>query len=156
MRNTLKEVVNKSVRDSLIEHFFFTGKCMMFIALFIFLVVNIYFSQAIHPLYPQVVAGNRPAVVEFLRRMRGASEFTTLLLINKSVYGADIEAQVFSDERHEHALILEYQKILSRNPKSRDALYNLSVLYNRQKSLQKAQSDTLYYLEKAKEIDPTL
>ena len=46
----------------------------------------------------------------------------------------------------------EFESLLQKNPKSRDLLYNLYLLYNEDGNKIKAEE----YLKKAKEIDPTV
>lgn len=152
MRKTIQEIIKQSIQQSLVDYFFFTLKFMVFAGMFFLLYQNIVSSQKVSPLFGDLFTGNRPALVQFLKQISPLPEFKTFFTYNEEGYGRALEYDVFREVREEHFLIANYEKVLNRNPKSRDALYNLYLLYRNQKNGEKAQ----HYLQRAREIDPML
>lgn len=118
--------------------------------LFIFLVLNIAYSQLIPSEYFAVLNEDRSATVHFLKAIKKLPEFDRIFVMQKNLYGAALEDEIFSRDRERDALIRELEEVLKENPKSRDLLYNLYLLYNEGGDYGRAK---LYY-DKARTIDP--
>lgn len=118
----------------------------------VFLLVfgNVVSSQLISPLYIRLLNDGKEHAVLFLKKIRKLPEFERFLTVNKNIYGAEIEREVFADEVARNHMIQQLEDILKRNPNARDALYNLSLLFKEEGNREKAS----LYLKQAKEIDP--
>jgi len=136
-----------------IKHVVFrAGKVLFFCLIVLFITANIFSSQQIAPLYFQVAKDDRPAIVNFLSKITRLSDFEKLLRINKNIYGAYLEQEVFAESAKRRETITEYGLLLEKNPQSRDTLYNLYLLYQKEGNEIKAKE----YLKRAKQIDPNL
>lgn len=127
-------------------------KLSIFIVFFFFLIFNLISSQVISLLYFQLVSNNKKATVNFLEKIKTFPEFQKILEMNKNIYGKAIEKEVFRRENDKKLLINNLEQILIKNPKARDVLYSLYLLY-------KERGDNLTaekYLRQAKEIDPSV
>ncbi len=119
--------------------------------LFVFLIGNILFSQRIPELYFQIVNGDSTAYVEFLKQGREANFFQLLSPEIRNIF-ASHEKEIYADERQRRALIQKLKILQKQNPKSRDILYSLYLLYDKSGDENLAQQ----YLQQAKEIDPAV
>jgi tetratricopeptide (TPR) repeat protein len=117
-----------------------------------FLFLNLISSQFISPLYSQVVNGNKKATISFLEKIKTFSEFQKILEMNKNIYGNGIETEVFRQEDEKKLLINNLEQKLLINPKARDVLYSLYLLYQDQGDHLTAQK----YFQQAKVIDPDI
>lgn len=117
--------------------------------LLVFLIVNIAFSQLISPLYYRVIKEDKTSVISLLEKMKDFSSFPYFFGLNKQIYGNQIEQAVFAKEIKRKETIQNLELLLQRNPKSRDIVYQLSLLYNNDGNTTKANE----YLKRAKEID---
>lgn len=70
----------------------------------------------------------------------------------QSIYGKDIENEVFFEENQRKEEIKKLKLILEKNPKARDLLLKLAVLYFEDNNFSQAK----FYYQKAKEIDPAV
>ena len=129
---------------------FFKFLCVIFI--FSFLVFNLVSSQLISPLYYQIVKEDRGAVVSFLSKTKSLPAFSLFLEMSKNIYGNSLEQEVFAEDNKRKEMITKFESFLERNPKSRDLLYNLYLLYKEGGDGVKAEE----YLKKAKEVDPMI
>jgi tetratricopeptide (TPR) repeat protein len=118
----------------------------------LFLLFNIIASQTISPLYFNLVNDGKKSTINFLQKIRNQEFFTKIYQMNKNIYGENIENEVFGNEKNRQLLITNYQQALEKNPESRDALYNLYILYKKEGNLTKAKE----FLYKARLIDPNL
>lgn len=114
------------------------------------LIGNIVGSQLIPSSYFAFVQEDKTAAVELLRAMKLRPEFPTLAGIQRSIYGPSIDQELFAEERGREERINELEELLKSNPKSRDVLYALSVLYKEKKDMSRSDA----YLKRAREIDP--
>lgn len=124
----------------------------LFLILFIFLIINIIFSQNISSLFVGMVNNQRQAVVDYLKRIKVLPQFKKELVNYQEIYGHGLTNEVFKDERLREEKIAELESILQKNNQARDVLYGLYLLYKEAGNDNKAQS----YLNKAKEIDPNI
>lgn len=116
------------------------------------LIFNIIFSQTISPIYFQMIDNNKKAIVSFLEKIKTFPEFQKILEMNKNIYGKTIENETFRQENEKKLMMNNLEQILTKNPKARDILYSLFLLY-------KEKGDNLTaekYLKHAKEIDPSI
>ena len=128
------------------------AKLLLGIFLFLFLLFNLITSQLISPLYFKLLKEDKVAVVGFLRKIKKLPVFLSFLEINKKIYGNSFEQEVLAPDIKRNKLIEDYELLLLKNPKSRDLLYNLYLLYQEDGNEIRAEE----YLRRAKEIDPTL
>lgn len=124
------------------------------LAFFVFtlLILNLIGSQLISPLYFQLVNNKKGATVNFLKKIKTFPEFQKILEMNKNIYGKTVEEKVFQQENKKKLMINNLEQILIKNPKVRDVLYSLYLLY-------KESGDNLTaekYLRRTKEIDPSV
>lgn len=125
---------------------------LLFGALGLFLILNIFFSQVVSPLYVGLTNEERPAAIYFLRNYLNQPGFPIVFAIFKNIYGRGIEDEIYVQERAQKQLIKNLEQILQKNPKSRDVLYSLFLLYKQVGNEERSS----YYLRLAKEVDPTL
>jgi len=128
------------------------AKSVFFAFLSLVLLSNIVVSQTTHPLYFQIINDDKKAVVEFLKKIKPIAEFPYFFEMSKKIYGEEIEKDVFAETWERKAMIIKLEQLLVKNPKARDVLYGLYLLYHKEGNKIKANE----YLDKAKEIDPSL
>lgn len=127
-------------------------KIVVLLILVIFLGLNMFFSQYISPLYLRMIAGQRSAVADYLRKITSLPEFKSELKNYKMIYGSDLEDEVFKEERERKGKISQLEEVLIKNSQARDVLYKLYLLYKEDGNNSKAGE----YLKKAREIDPNI
>lgn len=127
-------------------------KTLLLFAIFLYLLANVLSSQLISPLYFQLVKEDKKAVALFLNKIKNLAIFPPLFEMNKKIYGNSLEQEVFSEDNKRKEAIAEHESLLQKNPKSRDALYNLYLLYYEDGNETKAEE----YLNRAKEVDPLI
>lgn len=137
-----------SIKD---EYVYFVIPITAF-ALVLFLILNITVSQLIHPLYYKVANEDGEATVEMLILSKHLPEFKEMLAMQDKIFGPSIESEVFQREIQRNDRIGALEALLQKNPKARDVLYTLYKLYNENGEKGRARE----YLDRAKEIDPTL
>lgn len=125
-------------------------KSIIFFSLLVFLFVNIIVSQLISPLYFQLVNDNRSATAQFLKDAQKLQEYNAILTQQENIYGNSIVKDINEQHLKRQQAIVALEEILKTNPKSRDVLYDLSLLYKNEGSDIKSQE----YMDKAKAIDP--
>ncbi len=140
---TAKEIRKRKKRKIII--LFITG-----FILYMFVYYNIIASQKIHPLYYGVINENRSDVVELLREIRTSKLYNEVLVMQKGVYGEDIEGEVNKEVIERNQTISKLETALRINPKSPQILKNISLLYLENGDSEKANE----FLIKAREIDP--
>lgn len=123
-----------------------------FVLMFVFLGLNIYFSQNISPLFLTITDYYYPTVVEFLKKIKKTPYFSEELTKFKKIYGQRVEDDVFFEDIEQEKKIEKLKSLLKLNPDSRDLLYNLYLLYKEKGDEITAKK----YLQKAKAIDPWL
>lgn len=122
-----------------------------FMAAVLLVVLNIFTTQNVSPLFSGLVFENqKSAVIGFLRTIKNQPYFKSQLSYFKAVYGEEIESAVFSDTSRRVQLIKQYESLLTHNPKSRNLLIALTTLYLDENNFKKARQ----YYQKAKSVDP--
>jgi tetratricopeptide (TPR) repeat protein len=127
-------------------------KIFLFSFVFIFLLINIYFSQNISPLYQEIVNNEKEAVISYLKKIKKQPFFKSELKKFTQIFNQSIAKEVFFEDEKRKIKIQKLKEALKKNPKSRDILTNLAILYNEDGNDKLAQE----YFNKAKEIDPNL
>ena len=136
-----------------LKYIFLTaGKVFLYLFLFLSILLNIFSSQLISPLYFQLVKEDKNAVISFLNKIKNFPVFPAFLTMNKNIYGDSLEEEVFAENKKREEMIAEYEILLQKTPKSRDILYNLYLLYKEDGNKIKAEE----YLRRAKEVDPSI
>ncbi len=126
------------------------GASILFGVLFLFLATNILFAVSL-PDLDTVMSGKKEDVVHFMKRARTLTPFRKLFPEIKSTF-VENELEVYKDDRDRRTLILKLEEALKVNPKSRDVLYSLYLLYDKSGDAEKA----ALYLQQAQEVDPTI
>ena len=142
MKNKLLFKIIKNIKETIIS--------ALIISLFVFLAVNIIYSQNINDIYFDIVGGNEKSVISFLKQSKTLSDFNTLLNINTKIYGDSIKNSVFYDDLKRKQRIYDLEQLLQKYPISRDILTNLAILYSQEGNEKKVNE----YIQKAQEIDP--
>ena len=142
MKNKLLFKIIKNIKETIIT--------ALIISLFVFLAVNIIYSQNINDIYFDIVGGNEKSVISFLKQSKTLSDFNTLLNINTKIYGNSIKDSVFYDDLKRKQKIYDLEQLLQKYPISRDILTNLAILYSQEGNEKKVNE----YIQKAQEIDP--
>jgi hypothetical protein len=123
---------------------------ILFLLIFSFFVANVFASQTVSPLYGQIVNGDEKAVVSFLKKTKMLPEYQSLFATQLNIYGVDLQNEVYSEEKKRQYMITHLEPLLQKNPKSRDVLYTLSMLYRQEGNVQMAEK----YRILAEEVDP--
>ncbi len=127
-------------------------KITLLLIIYSFLLINIYYSQKVSPLYFSLIGGNKTSVVSFLQKIKNLPVFNQFLSMNSNIYGPLIKDEINRTETARKENITKLESLLEKNPKSRDVLYDLYLLYKEEGNNGKA----VEYLNRAREIDPTL
>lgn len=116
-----------------------------------FLASNIVTSQLIHPLYNGLVNDDQQSWITFFKLSKNKPEFESYL---KEVQGTYRELKPHMDGERvtKQETIRKLEDYLAQNPKARDVLYALSILYRETDDPVKADE----YLRQAREIDPSV
>jgi len=122
------------------------------IVLTLFVVLNVFSSQTISPLYFQMINHNPTATIHFLKDIKNLPEFKTELAKLSKQYNQPFKKDVFAQENERKQKIIYLKKLLKQNPKARDVLYNLSLLYQQEGN----KNQTNQYFKQAKHIDPMI
>lgn len=117
-----------------------------------FLFLNLISSQLVSPLYFQIVNGNKKATISLLEKIKTLPEFQKIMIMNKNIYGKEIAVEIFRQENEKKLLIKNLEQELLINPKARDVLYSLYLLYRDQGDSLIAQK----YFQQAKAVDPDI
>ena len=126
--------------------------------LIVYLLGNIVVSQNISQSYFKLSDFSLPKsnlhneAFNFLISIRKLPEFETFLPRFKAVFGNSIEDDIKKEDGKRSIYFKNLEYIIEKNPKSRDALLKLYLYYIQENQPDKA----IYYLNKAKEIDPSL
>jgi tetratricopeptide (TPR) repeat protein len=119
---------------------------------FIFLIINIYFSQNISPLYQEIINNEKEAVISYLKKIKKQPFFKSELKKFTQIFNQPIAKEVFFEDEQRKIKIQKLKEALKKNPKSRDILISLAILYHEDGNERLAKE----YFKKAKEIDPNL
>lgn len=90
--------------------------------------------------------------VSYLSKIKKQKNFSSELAYFKSIYGQNIEVDIWSQDVKRKGEISRLESILNKNPESRDILVYLSILY----FLDDNKKMALFYYGQAHEIDPEL
>ena len=99
-----------------------------------------------------VVNNQKPAVVDYLKKIKPLLQFQDELKNYQQRYGVSLKNEVFKDERLRREEIARLEQLLIKNNQARDVLYKLYLLYKEDGDSNKARQ----YLDRAKEVDPTI
>jgi len=127
-------------------------KSLFVFFVFILLIINLISSQVISPVYFRFINNDKSATISFLEKIKKIPEFKKILEMNKNIYGKTVEEETFRQENEKKLMINNLEQKLRINPKARDVLYSLYLLY-------KESGDNLTaekYFKHAKEIDPSV
>lgn len=91
-------------------------------------------------------------MVSFLQKIKKLPVFNQFLSMNSNIYGPSIMDEINNIETARKQNIGKLESLLEKNPKSRDVLYDLYLLYKEEGNNMRAQQ----YLEKAKAVDPSI
>jgi tetratricopeptide (TPR) repeat protein len=127
-------------------------KIFTFSFVFIFLIINIYFSQNISSLYQEIINNEKEAVISYLKKIKKQPFFKSELKKFTQIFNQSIAKEVFFEDEQRKIKIKKLKEALKKNPKSRDILTNLAILYQEDGNDKLAQE----YFNKAKEVDPNL
>jgi tetratricopeptide (TPR) repeat protein len=123
---------------------------ILFGILFLFLATNILFAVSL-PDIDRVTRGKSEDVVHFMKQARMLRAFQVLFPEIRETFMAH-EQEVYKDDHDRRIMITKLESALAINPKSRDVLYSLYLLYDKAGNEEKA---SIYYLQ-AKAIDPSI
>ncbi|NMB84015.1 tetratricopeptide repeat protein [Candidatus Roizmanbacteria bacterium] len=124
----------------------------LFVFAFVFTIANIVSSVNISPLYFEVLREDKKITADFLKKTDDLPQFDNLFKMNSEIFGSSLKEKVFSDSLQRQSDIKRLKELLAKNPKSRDLLYGLSILYQAEGNQKTAEE----YLSRAREIDPRL
>ena len=127
-------------------------KILVLTPLLLIVIINIISSQAISPLYFQLVNENKDSIVRFLTLIKPAPFFMKEYIRYKNTYGASIDTVVFKEDKETEKQIQKLEGALNKNPQARDILIELSRLY---KNMGDSNTSNKYE-EKARSIDPSI
>lgn len=117
-----------------------------------FLILNIYFSQNLSPVFFNLVNNDKKAVINFLKNIRLSPEFEKQIQYFEDIYGSSIKDDVLEEELHRESEIKKLEQILKKNPQSRDVLYRLYQLHLEKGDNKIAEK----YFRLAKKVDPNI
>ena len=110
----------------------YTLRLILYYSLFMFLMANIVLSQYISPLYFRFIMDDIPATAQYIKKMQNTPQFQTLFSEQEKIFGNDLEEQVYMRNITQAQLKNKLEQVLKLNPKSRDALYELYVINERE------------------------
>ena len=120
--------------------------------LFLYLIVNIYLSESLSPLYTKLTGGEFDATVAYLQKTKKIGIYDVEAAPFKEIYGRSIEQAVAIKDEEKKSEFARVEAELAANPKARDVLYRLYQLYSREGEVQKARE----YLKRAQAVDPEI
>lgn len=117
----------------------------------LFLFLNIFAVQQVTPLYEDVANGEITALIRFFGKAKSLHEFEAIFPEVKQTFSL-YEENVYAEDRKRQESIAQLELLLQKNPQSRDVLYVLSKLYEREENAEKAGM----YLQLARKVDPEI
>lgn len=141
-------LLSKSVKISLLQ----ITTYLLALFAFVFLLINIVSSQSISSIYFQLINDDKKATVEYLKKIKNLPDFKEELSRYQAVLGEQIKHEVFIEDEQRQQQIKKLEALLEKNPKARDVLYNLCLLYQQAGDKIKANK----YLKKTVDVDPTI
>jgi len=91
-------------------------------------------------------------VISYLKKIKKQPFFKSELKKFTQIFNQSIAKEVFFEDEQRKIKIKKLKEALKKNPKSRDILTNLAILYQEDGNDKLAQE----YFNKAKEVDPNL
>ena len=128
------------------------GLYLIFVVLAFFLAANISASAQISPLLGKLQQNDFEGAVLYLRSIKKLSVFSSEYARFKKIYGDRLYPAVFQEDTLRKNKIRDLERVLPKNPQSRDILYTLYLYYKASGDKEKAQA----YLRQAQTIDPTV
>lgn len=150
MKKIIKKLAQISFKTSKRQINFFL--IIFYIFIFLFLSINIFFSQKISPIFFGLVNNDKRSVILFLQKIRNNNNFENQLKYFQEIFGPSLKNDVFAKELQRETKIKKLEQILEKNPQSRDVLYGLYLLNLEKGDLLNAKK----YLRLVKEIDPDI
>ena len=144
-----KELKNQIPKKITFNHFF---SFLFIIFLLLFLILNVYLSQTISPLYEKLTSNDKKATIEYLKKIKTLPYFKTELKKFTNIFNQSIVKEVFFEDQQRKIKIKKLEEALKKNPKSRDVLMSLAILYQEDGNEKLARE----YFNKVKEVDPNL
>jgi len=120
--------------------------------IFVFLFLNIFYSQIISPLYFDFINNDKSSTISFLQKIKNLSEYKNILEMNDNIYENTVKKEILKDENKKKVMINNLEQQLAISPKTRDILYSLYKLYLAEGDTVKARE----YLRRAKLVDPSV
>jgi hypothetical protein len=152
MKKQVQGVVKQVIRQSLIGYSQSIILLIVTIVFALLVVKNISASQDVPPLYSRVFDDNPKVMVEFLRQIRGTAEYERFAAMAINTYGDTIEAEVNRERLQRKYDISQLEEVLAKNPKARDVLVALAILYRRDDNMEKYEE----YKARALVVDPAV
>ena len=154
MMNKKKKTKKKELKNQIPKKIIFNNfyNFIIIISLLLFLILNVYLSQTISPLYEKLTNNDKKAIIDYLKKIKTLPHFKTELKKFTNIFGQSIVKEVFFDDEQRKIKIKKLEEALKKNPKGRDFLINLAILYKEDGNERLAQE----YFNKAKEIDPMI
>ncbi len=121
-------------------------------SLYFFVYMNTFASQSVPQLYYSFVNEDQNASLDMLRHIRFLSQYDSILAMQENIYGKQFSAEVDKAPSLRSKNIQVLEGALKKNPKAREVLYELSVLYHENRDPIRSSE----YLQRAKELDPML
>ncbi len=116
----------------------------------LFVILNVLFSQQIHPLYFSLINNDQKSAIQFLKDIRFQPEYSSQYQYFTHVFGNTFKDKMITEKTDRERMIIKYEDILKEHPESKDILLDLALLYyqngEKQKSFEK--------YNEAKAIDP--
>jgi len=122
---------------------------IVYFAAVVFLAINIFALSQTPQIYYDLISQKNGTIVKFFQIVKPLKSYLQLEPEIKKLYH-DYDSLVFQDKYNRQKQIEVLTRILDENPKSRDVLYSLSLLYKAEGDDLRAES----YLQQAKTIDP--
>ena len=122
---------------------------IVYFATVVFLAANIFAVLQTPQIYYDLISQKNGTIVKFFQIVKPLKSYLQLEPEIKKLYH-DYDSLVFQDKYNRQKQIEVLTRILDENPKSRDVLYSLSLLYKAEGDDLRAES----YLQQAKMIDP--
>jgi len=150
--NKREKTKKKGLKNQLVKKIFLNNFVTFSLVIFflVFLILNIYFSQKISPLYEELTNNDKKATINYLKKIKTLPYFNNELKKFTNIFGKSIVKEVFFDDEQRKIKIKKLEEALKKNQKSRDVLINLSILYKEDGNKKLAEE----YFKKAKEVDP--
>lgn len=127
---------------------------------FVYAVLNVYASQSFNPLFFHLVERQHKSdAVAFLKKIQNTAYFSDQsrlyrdqLLVFTRMYGQSIIHDLSAEKESRINAIAKFERLLEKNPRGRDVLIQLAILYDENDQPSRAKN----YYQQAKTIDPEI